>query len=773
MDEWFGPDDEQMERDLDNTIMPQTKPQTLTLTEEYDRDAMQELLAKASNGVVYVEGREGMQRIDLSQYLGPSLQNTGKVTVSYELKSGVGVGRYYSNTGHQPFPSALRAHLTHCLYYDVDIKNAQPTLLLQLCRKLSIDAPNLQRYVENREELLKEAELMTTPNCTRDEAKNLFIVVLFGGSVRTWAKNKTLNPDASLCPFINALATEVHGIANRTFKQLQRLRSLIHKKRKADEKLADPKMRFLSIVIQTIECECLLSIRRTLDSLGWSMDSLIFDGGLVRRRTDREFGSNELETCEVMVFEDTGYSIRLALKPLICTELPVATLPVTDKAALETLHQLAGGDWKTVDGVIYVYRDGIWSPGETAFYDLVMRHCGVLGPKYGQMLKHIRDVMQLAKTKNVFDDTWTKQLNCLDPGLVPFANGIFDVKTCTRREYERSDLLTYKFDFDAPEPGEDVDAEIADVRSILHRLFPDKRLHSEVVTRVAESIFSGRNTHKYFVQLYGEGNNGKTTLMRILQTAFPKWVQMPSVEHLVVHGGPRDANAPQPWLVEVMGARILGFEEPSRGVKFDGALLKLLRGNGVVTGRALYKGNVSYTPSFTLWIAANDLIEIDPMDEAVLNSFHSFRMPSYFEERKGEAPLGTPYVFQKIPNIEERFKGRAHKLALLSVLRDYYLEYERGGLRPLESEYSLARIYKEENPRIREIFDSCIEEDDTSRIAASRVFQVMQANGYKESKHKLTITMELWFKKHAFVKVTKPNNVRTWIGLRAINEGFF
>ena len=49
----------------------------------------------------------------------------------------------------------------------------------------------------------------------------------------------------------------------------------------------------------------------------------------------------------------------------------------------------------------------------------------------------------------------------------------------------------------------------------------------------------------------------------------------------------------------------------------------------------------------------------------------------------------------------------------------------------------------------------------------------MQAQGYKESKKKLTIMLEERFKGHVFVRSTKPNNVRTWVGLRALDQGFF
>ena len=89
-------------------------------------------------------------------------------------------------------------------------------------------------------------------------------------------------------------------------------------------------------------------------------------------------------------------------------------------------------------------------------------------------------------------------------------------------------MLTSKFDFDAPTSREDVAEERAHLESILDDLFPEEQFKREVMVRLAESLFHCSNTHKYFVQLYGEGNNGKTTLLRILQTAFPQWVQMPS-----------------------------------------------------------------------------------------------------------------------------------------------------------------------------------------------------------------------------------------------------
>ena len=231
--------------------------------------------------------------------------------------------------------------------------------------------------------------------------------------------------------------------------------------------------------------------------------------------------------------------------------------PKSDKQAVETLYEIAGGAWKTVNGVIYVYRHGLWTQDEAAFLDLMMQHSGALG-EYGEAVQKMRHVMALAKTKNLADDSWTQRLDRLGPGLVPFANGIYDIASSTLRDFEPDDMITKKFDFNAPSViDEDVSAEINRLQSVFRDLLPDEQLLAEVMVRLAESFFSCSNTHKYFVQLYGEGNNGKTTLMRMLQTAFPQWVKMPSVEHLVVKGAPRDPNAPQPWLVGAMRGRDL------------------------------------------------------------------------------------------------------------------------------------------------------------------------------------------------------------------------
>ena len=123
---------------------------------------------------------------------------------------------------------------------------------------------------------------------------------------------------------------------------------------------------------------------------------------------------------------------------------------------------------------------------------------------------------------------------------------------------------------------------------------PEDRLRCEVMKRIASSFFTGKpHDHKYIVSLFGDGDNAKTTLLQLMAEAFPVWVKIIKVDHLLLQKHHRDPCAAEEWKMDVMGCRIIGCEEPKAGAEFDGALIKLLRGGGDVTGRVLNLGTTS------------------------------------------------------------------------------------------------------------------------------------------------------------------------------------
>ena len=404
--------------------------------------------------------------------------------------------------------------------------------------------------------------------------------------------------------------------------------------------------------------------------------------------------------------------------------------PTTDVRALEKLAECAGADLRAVDGknggeeTLWVFRQkrGLWSCRKSAFLALCQRHRDELGPKYGQMLRHMKSMFDMSHADIEHLPTvsyaWTQQLDKPAAGLVPFKNGLYNIATRQRRDFRDTDLLTVKFDFDAPRAGERYMREKAFVKQMLQRLFPENALREEVMKRVAQSFFEGKpHVGKYFLQLYGPGDNGKSTFIAMLRIAFPAWVVDVPVHHFLFTGHRTDANAPQPWKLDVMGARIVTCEEPPPDKYggppvFDGNLLKLLRGGGTVTGRTLYRTNVTYDPTYRVVICLNTPLETNPQnDPAVIKSIHAFSMPSKF------VAAGSPelhnaqpgdHCYAKIDDVQSRFTQRKYKLALFAVLIEYYDLYKQNpDIDTVRSGYDMRDKYEVKSDA--EFFDACFD----------------------------------------------------------------
>jgi hypothetical protein len=73
---------------------------------------------------------------------------------------------------------------------DIDIDNAHPSILLQICKMYDIDTDKLDDYVNNRQNKLEE--IMEIYKCSKDDAKTLFIILLYFGSFETWVSSRKI-----------------------------------------------------------------------------------------------------------------------------------------------------------------------------------------------------------------------------------------------------------------------------------------------------------------------------------------------------------------------------------------------------------------------------------------------------------------------------------------------------------------------------------------------------------------------------------------------------
>lgn len=114
-------------------------------------------------------------------------------------------GRIYGHYNTMTLISRqCRYYLFKDLYFDLDLKNAHPTILMSYARNNSLDTEILETYVNNRENFLQD--LMQSDNLTRSEAKTAVLRCL------------NLTTDFSLTNFLKPLHKEILIIRNHLYK---------------------------------------------------------------------------------------------------------------------------------------------------------------------------------------------------------------------------------------------------------------------------------------------------------------------------------------------------------------------------------------------------------------------------------------------------------------------------------------------------------------------------------------------------------------------------
>lgn len=277
----------------DTITMTETSPDiSITKTELFDVDFARWVV---DNKSIPKDDRTMVSRYLKNRVRGNEHDTTYKLG---KLCKGEFLGRFCAirSESLQCFPRDIRNALAMKYYWDLDMVNAQPTLLVQYCEKQGWICDALKKYVAQREEML--TLIADTCNIERWEAKQRVVAILFGSGV-----------DADMPDFFrNEFYAELRTImknnwTSKTYKWL--------------EKQPNPYGRAIAYTLQTEERKCLLAMDKSLTRHKRSLDVLIHDGGLVRKKIgENALSESLLREVEKDILADTGYTISLCVKPM-------------------------------------------------------------------------------------------------------------------------------------------------------------------------------------------------------------------------------------------------------------------------------------------------------------------------------------------------------------------------------------------------------------------------------------------------------------------------
>jgi len=229
------------------------------------------------------------------------ISNFGKNSVTYSLSTNgagkLGYGRLYGSAGslermHRP----LRHMLCADLYWDIDIKNAQPVILWQFAKqKYNYELPETKKYCDNRDAYLSMI------SGDRDKAKQGILQAIFIG-----------NPIAELIPMKNEILAFAIDIYNRG--EYSDLFPVVSQTNIFGSYLAQ--------ILQTEERHIMLLMKEKLEQRKYIADILAYDGLMIRKEIGNEPTQQILDEVIQYVLCKTAYAIELSVKEMI-SKMPV------------------------------------------------------------------------------------------------------------------------------------------------------------------------------------------------------------------------------------------------------------------------------------------------------------------------------------------------------------------------------------------------------------------------------------------------------------------
>ena len=272
------------------------------------------------------------------------IDKEGYANVRYHKVKGMDYGRVnpVGALGLFPIRREIRQTLSKCKLIDIDIENAHPVMLLQICEQHNIEYKHLKKYVNFRPKYLEQLQKaylssIDDKNKLKDVSKNLFIRLLYLGLVDGWLKDNNIDlidtkEYHSINKFIFGFENEMGEIAQEICKKNPLLVELV-KKRKNDQNKKNYNLNgaVMSYFLQEyenqiLECMYLYCVKHKY--IVNNICVLCADGFMILKDNFKEQLLKELED---EVLNNTGFKIKLTTK-----EMTQDYLEILDDHIIET-----------------------------------------------------------------------------------------------------------------------------------------------------------------------------------------------------------------------------------------------------------------------------------------------------------------------------------------------------------------------------------------------------------------------------------------------------
>lgn len=319
--------------------------------------------------------------------------------------------------------------------------------------------------------------------------------------------------------------------------------------------------------------------------------------------------------------------------------------------------------------------------------------------------KRINNVLSLATANPrlaLTGDEWDTK-----PWVLGVANGVIDLVTGVYRPGDPKDYIRAH----APVNWEGLETPAPKWEKFISEIFNGDVELIAFVQRLLGYAIAGQSTEHILPIFWGEGRNGKSTLLEVLGAVLGSSLAMSSqADALMDKSG---GDAPQPFVYAMRGKRLVWASESNEGRRINAGLVKSLTGGDTVNVRTLHTKPVAFKPSWLLLLLTNHKPHMPADDQAIWDRVYliPFNLrfvddPKANNERKKDACI--------------KDKLLTEAAGILAWLVRGCLEWQQSGLKPPASVQAATEEYRTEEDTLGLfIADECIESPDVKAKSAT------------------------------------------------------